>query len=641
MKISRYSMKHALACKGSSAICVVSHAWLSVVLALLMLGLGTVPATQAATTCVNPTGTDACYSTIQAAITAAASGDTINVAAGTYTENLSIFDKNLTINGAGAGKTIIDGNASANGWIVYSNSQLALTGVTITNGNGPAGGGGIYNAGAMTLAGSDVSVNSASVFGGGIANFGTATIENSSISGNKTSGSGGGIVNGDTLTIRDSTIANNSALGGDGGGIYNSAGQLTIIGSAIAGNSASGVAGGIVNFSLTPVSIVNSTISGNTATGNGGGIVNGGSSTLALTNSTVANNKGGIAGNVYNSGTLQLKNTILAYSASPNANCANFGTVSSLGNNLDSGTSCFTPAAGDLTNTDPLLGPLANNGGPTPTHALLTGSPAINAADNSDCPATDQSGTTRPQGPICDIGAFELVDNVAPVLGACPPGDPFAFNTGVQPVGPIAASDTGSGILASASTLAGVVDTSLPGIQRLTFTAVDRVGNVTPTNCRYNVTVYTAEQKVSADVSALRATVTDKNSGKKLDEALAKLTKALDSTLWLPDGNHLQPKDGNKSFAAAKDAVKNLSEVAKNPPYDALVRGSITALVEANRKLAQIAVVDAASQNGKEKEIANANQELGKGDKYTDDGKYNDAVDHYGKAWEHALKALN
>ena len=94
-----------------------------------------------------------------------------------------------------------------------------------------------------------------------------------------------------------------------------------------------------------------------------------------------------------------------------------------------------------------------------------------------------------------------------------------------------------------------------------------------------------------------------------------------------------------KSFDKARDAVKKLSEVAKDPPYDALLRGSITALVGANRKLAQIAIVDAVSQNGKEKEIADANKELGKGDEYRDAGKFGDAVDHYRKAWEHALKA--
>jgi hypothetical protein len=78
-------------------------------------------------------------------------------------------------------------------------------------------------------------------------------------------------------------------------------------------------------------------------------------------------------------------------------------------NNLDSDNSCGFTGPGDLPGTNPLLGPLANNGGPTDTYALLAGSPAVNAGDNTFCPATDQRGVSRPQGPACDIGAFERV----------------------------------------------------------------------------------------------------------------------------------------------------------------------------------------------------------------------------------------
>ncbi len=631
MSQSNNSANDTVLWRGALPRRAVARIGLSVVLACLVLSLGAVPATQAATLCVAPGGSGGCFATIQAAIDAASPGDTINVAASTYAENLSVFGKNLTINGAGASATIISGNNANRVWTIFSNSNMNLTNMTITYGSATGGfGGGIYIDGTMSLSGVTVTSNNAG-YGSGITNFGTLTIAGSTISNNVATGSGGGIVNGKDLTITNSTISGNSATG-DGGGIYHGGISLTISGSTISGNTATGNGGGIVNFGANPINIINSTISGNTATGNGGGIVNGG--TLTLASSTVYGNQGALGSNIYNSGPLSAKSTIVA-----NGNCAQFGTVTSLGGNLDSGNTCgFGTGPGDQANVDPLLGPLANNGGSTLTQALLTNSPAINAADNNGCPAADQRGTPRPQGAVCDIGAFELVDNVLPVIGACPPGGPFAFNTGVQPVGPITASDTGSGVLASASTLSGVIDTSLPGIKSLTFTAVDRVGNAASKTCQYRVTVYAAEQKVKADVSALRATVTDSDLGKKLDEALAKLTEALDPTYWRVDGNHLQP-DGSKSFDKARDAVKKLSEVAKDPPYDALLRGSITALVGANRKLAQIAIVDAVSQNGKEKEIADANKELGKGDEYRDAGKFGDAVYHYRKAWEHALKA--
>jgi hypothetical protein len=81
--------------------------------------------------------------------------------------------------------------------------------------------------------------------------------------------------------------------------------------------------------------------------------------------------------------------------------------ITSGGHNLSSDSTCGFTAGGDLQNTNPLLGPLATNGGPTPTYALLPGSPAFDTGPNTGCPATDQRGITRPQGIRCDIGAFE------------------------------------------------------------------------------------------------------------------------------------------------------------------------------------------------------------------------------------------
>jgi len=83
--------------------------------------------------------------------------------------------------------------------------------------------------------------------------------------------------------------------------------------------------------------------------------------------------------------------------------------MTSLGHNIDSGNTCGFTATGDLTNTNPLLGPLQDNGGPTPTYAIPADSLAVNAGDNAVCPPTDQRGIARPQAGRCDIGAYEYV----------------------------------------------------------------------------------------------------------------------------------------------------------------------------------------------------------------------------------------
>ncbi len=167
----------------------------------------------------------------------------------------------------------------------------------------------------------------------------------------------------------------------------------------------------VVNFGKTVM------ISGVTVTGGGnGGIHNEG--TLTLTNSTVSGNTArcagegcdAVGGGIHNRGTFTPANTIVAKNPS-GGDCSNLGTITSNGFNLDSDNSCnLNMGLGDLPGVDPLLGSLQNNGGPTETHALLPGSPAIDAV-TSGCPppATDQRGVSRPQGIHCDIGAYERV----------------------------------------------------------------------------------------------------------------------------------------------------------------------------------------------------------------------------------------
>jgi hypothetical protein len=112
-----------------------------------------------------------------------------------------------------------------------------------------------------------------------------------------------------------------------------------------------------------------------------------------------------LGANVYvTTGAVVLANSILAHSVG-SSNC--FGNLTDGGHNISSDASCAFAGPGSLNSTDPKLGPLADNGGPTLTMALLYGSPAINTGDPAGCPLTDQRDVSRPQGPRCDVGAFE------------------------------------------------------------------------------------------------------------------------------------------------------------------------------------------------------------------------------------------
>lgn len=330
---------------------------------------------------------------------AGAGADTIVLPAGMYvlsiagtgedanaTGDLDI-SADLTINGAGHTSTIIDGGGIDRVLEVRPGATVQIDGVTIRNGNPSANAGGILNRGTLTLTKSTVSGNTGLDFGGGIFNVGILAMTNSTVSGNSTnglnlSGGGAGIFNEGTMTLTASTVSGNTTLG-RGGAIYNLDQTATLINSTISGNAALN-GGGIFNrFGI--VLLTSSTNTGNTATDNGGGIWN-------------------------FSGTMTLANTIVSSNtaATPSDDCA--GSITSLGYNIASDASCALGGTGDLNSTDPLLGPLTNNSGPTETHALLTGSPAIDAVPLAACTvSTDQRGVPRPMGPACDSGAFERV----------------------------------------------------------------------------------------------------------------------------------------------------------------------------------------------------------------------------------------
>ena len=361
--------------------------------------------------------------TIGHAISLAASGDTIQIAAATYQENLSI-PFNLTLNGAKAATTIIDGTNTANVFTVGAGISLTLSNLTIKNGVGYAGGGGVDNSGTLTVNNSLFYLNTA-LSGGAILNTGTATISKTTFSGNSPyffgrSAGCGAIDNRSTMTITTSTFDTNYANNNftSGGAICNG-GTLTITASTLSNNLSSGnnsgYGGAIFHYAGT-LTVTNSTFSGNSATTGGGAIYSQGG-TVQISNSTFGTNPeniggGGALGNAGSS--VLIQNSIVANSAN-GGNCA--GTITSDGYNLSSDSTCNFSSSGDLNNKNPKLGPLHKNGGPTQTLALQKGSPALDAGNPAGCRdfsgnllTTDQRGLPRPGGGEttgCDMGAYE------------------------------------------------------------------------------------------------------------------------------------------------------------------------------------------------------------------------------------------
>ena len=371
------------------------------------------------------------------------------------------INHSVTITGSGAASTIIDGNGSVTKERVFqiaAAATVSISGVTIRNGNSSTLGGGILNDGTLTLSDSSVTGNvvaGANDWGGGIYNSGTMSIVRSDISGNMTGNHnayGGGIMNQGEMTITDSTISGNATYGGSspfspgfGGGIFTTTlhvgDELRIQNSTISGNSAA--VGGGIHKTGAPLIAINSTISGNFSAGDGGGIY-ASAGTTSLFNVTITQNTAnsdevgvGIGGGITSAAgaTVIFLNSIIAQNefvvVTQGGNllklddCA--GTLTSLSiNNImgadgDGVDTSHCTVGGTYTAADPALGPLQDNGGPTQTHALLAGSPAIDAGTSGGCTddlsttiTQDQRGIARPQDgdanhvAKCDIGAYEL-----------------------------------------------------------------------------------------------------------------------------------------------------------------------------------------------------------------------------------------
>lgn len=369
---------------------------------------------------------------LRQAIDKAQSGDTIQLS-GTpdspavyeLTLGLSLLiSKNLTITGNGPDATMIDGLSNLGGTFdqpyrimkVSAGMTVNVTDLTFENGvdgndenftncGGPCetldgnGGGALFNDGGdVTLFQVAFSNNygSATPLGGAIANSGTLGMTDVSFTGDGAAFGGGLFNHSGTVTGVAVTFENDGRFDFDGGAVY--------------------VAGGSVGFEDTTV------VGSGTASTFGGGIDNAGG-TVILANDTLSGNiRGSLETDV--GATTEVVNTIIGagfsdggvnYSCVAAGHSTNAGTTTAnavttdLGNNIDEDGHCNLTQTGDISNVDAKLVPIADNGGPMRTQALLAGSPAIDAADDGQCSAVDERGTLRPQGAQCDIGAFEAV----------------------------------------------------------------------------------------------------------------------------------------------------------------------------------------------------------------------------------------
>jgi uncharacterized repeat protein (TIGR01451 family) len=436
---------------------------------------------------VNPvvtTGADSGPGSLRYWIENACDGSTITFDLGSIgSDTITIADqlllnRSLTIQGPGADQLTIqrDSAAVANFRIFSIDACTAgISGLTISNGKVTGGAGGaILNTGTLTLTDSVISHNSANL-GGGIRNLGTLNIKGSTLSENSATGFGGlggaisNAVAATAMVISNSTLSNNSAV--NTGGAIHTASATVIINSTLSNNTA-GSGGGIRNLAL--LGIINSTISGNSAV-EGGGILSS-LGAVGLTNVTITNNRatdssatagGGIK---RTGGLFRLDNTIVA----GNFKGAAPGTTASdiEGGNVGAASSYNLIGAGgaggltDGTNNNQIgvalsdlrIGPLASNGGPTQTHALLAGSPALDAGDNTLIPKDflDQDGDSDTNEPVpfdqrgvgfsrtadaadadtvqtVDIGAFEADPSVEDIADKTTAEDTplvFTFNVG-------------------------------------------------------------------------------------------------------------------------------------------------------------------------------------------------------------------
>ncbi|MGA2158438.1 MAG: choice-of-anchor U domain-containing protein [Dehalococcoidia bacterium] len=330
--------------------------------------------------------------TVVQGISTVADNGTVHVAAGTYHEHGIDLNNAMNLIGDGALTTIIDGDSS--GFVLEVSSlpfqYNTISGFTIQNGapSGSDSGGGIFISPAHIT-----TINDCAIINN-VKGAGSGPVPNT----------GGGVCNAGVLYMNRCTVSGNTA---------------GILGGGIANINESFPSEGVYGVMV----LTNCTISGNSVTasaGEGGGIFNSENALAHLLNVTIANNHatdansfgGGFGNNSVSS--MYFKNCIVANNTAGHSQYNNgydgLGTgTHSQGFNLDSQNSCFFNQPTDQINTDPQLGPLQNNGGPTSTMAITSASPAFHRGTNDGAPSTDQRGVSRPQAGICDIGAYELI----------------------------------------------------------------------------------------------------------------------------------------------------------------------------------------------------------------------------------------
>ncbi len=337
--------------------------------------------------------------------------------------------------------TVTEGLGTDGGGIQLKfGATFRLASAEVTGNTATFNGGGIFaeRGGRLTLIDSTVSGNSAMFGGGGIMSYKPVTLTRSTLSGNSAGNDGGGVwcaPGGLTLTVTDSVVSANAVSDGNGGGI--AADNLIMTNSTVSANSASTQGGGVFCRDAT---VVGSTVSENSATTDGGGLSSLGTSTV--TNSTFSGNSAGQSGGgLLNLGDMSLIHVTMSNNGAPSGraiatsgalsfrnslidgdcNIIESPSVTSAGNNIESpGDSCRLTQDSDqveVTSDELKLGALADNGGPTQTHALEAGenievdaSVAIDAVPSEVCNVDeDQRGVRRPSGAGCDVGAYELV----------------------------------------------------------------------------------------------------------------------------------------------------------------------------------------------------------------------------------------
>ena len=386
-----------------------------------------------------------------------AAAETISL---TSTLALDESDGLEVISGPGSGLLTVNGADKVTVFEIDGGIAASISGVTIAGGSAIAGGGGIINRGTLTLTADSIEDNSAG-YGGGLLNAANATLVDCDVTSNRAGRTGGGMSNSGQATLSGCTFSSNSA-GADGGGISVYAGSLTIEQSSLNADSSGSLGGGLAVFGVASLTMTGDTVSGCTAI-SGGGVSNQGA--FVVKNCTITGNSamngGGlykIAGNLakneltvrylkeeylaactvsgntasqkgggiyngtydgkYNTGVpVSLLDTIVAGNNGPEGpdDINGDGSIGVGGSNnlVGTGGSGGLYAEDNLLNVaDPGLGPLAHNGGPTETMALLSDSPAIGEGTVATGLTTDQRGDPLDSPP--DIGAYQLSPTPTP-----------------------------------------------------------------------------------------------------------------------------------------------------------------------------------------------------------------------------------